>query len=106
MKRLGLLLSVAGGLVVAGCGDDDRSSSREDAGDTRIDGGRRDSGGIILMDSGRGEMDAGMTPMGACADPLMPFPMEGLPRCAAATRDCVNACTTAACVEGCLRMDM
>src|SRR5687768_9636345 len=108
MKRyLGLLLSVVGGLVLMGCGDDDRSSGGRDSGGIIVpDGGPRPDTGGGRVDSGGGRMDSGGPPAGMCADPLMPFPTEAQPRCSAATRSCINACTTGACVNSCLMMDM
>jgi hypothetical protein len=67
------------------------------------DSGRTDSGGGGT-DSGGGGTDSGGGPR-ACAESLMPYPMEASGRCSAATRTCMNACMDTACLQGCIDAD-
>lgn len=114
MTRLGLILMLALGVA---CGDDDvrmadtgtaPTDAGTDAGQITFDTGPEEDAGIVLVDAGGTDSgpvgtDAGLT---CTPRPIAAIPPAQLPRCEAATLQCLIDCgADAACQGGCLAAD-
>jgi hypothetical protein len=112
---LSLMLISALGM---GCGDDDEGSPVSDggagSGAAGSSAGTGGGAGTVATDGGdldSGVADAGDSGPGACAEPLNPLPAVLLPRCTAATAQCVVDCSAvaaedrSACQNACLNAD-
>jgi hypothetical protein len=77
--------------------------------DSGTNAGSSGSGGAGTGGSSGSASDAGTLEGRMCAQPRMPLPQVLLPRCTAATRDCIAACMSdadpEACREGCIMSD-
>jgi hypothetical protein len=125
MKLASLLaLAALAAGTAAGCGDDDAvERPAADAGGAPRDAGERDDGGpLVWTPPDAGDRDAADDPDAiapprdsgtaerVCERPRRPVAAALLPRCSAATRDCIAGCPTAAdpdaCRDGCLEADL
>ena len=116
MTRLGLILMLALGAVA--CGDDDGrtgdtgpglTDGGTDSGQITFDTGPEVDSGIVLVDAGPTGTDSGPTgtDAGTCTPrPITAIPAALLPRCEAATLQCLIDCgADGTCQNGCLAAD-